>query len=90
MVQRPERPLVIAHRGASAYRPENTASAYRLAIEQGADMIEVDRHLSRDGGIVIAHDADLARLGGRGEIGARRLAAGVVLHAGDSQASPDW
>jgi len=88
MVQRPERPLVIAHRGASAYRPENTASAYRLAIEQGADMIEVDLHRSRDGGIVIAHDADLARLGGRGEIGEHSLAEIRCLDAGDSQPIP--
>jgi len=60
--------LVIAHRGASAYRPDNTLSAYRLAVEQAADMIEIDLHLSRDGVIVISHDADLGHLGGEGEI----------------------
>ena len=52
-------PLVIAHRGASAYRPENTLPAYELAVEQGADMIEIDLHLTRDSQIVIAHDPDL-------------------------------
>ena len=71
---RPERPLVIAHRGASAYRPENTLSAYALAVTQAADMIEIDLHCTRDGAVVVAHDAELERIGGRGEIGAASLA----------------
>jgi glycerophosphoryl diester phosphodiesterase len=62
------RPLVIAHRGASGDRPENTLGAYELAIAQSADMIEIDLHLSRDGMIMIHHDASLRRLGGVGEI----------------------
>jgi glycerophosphoryl diester phosphodiesterase len=62
------RPLVIAHRGASGERPENTLSAYELAISQKADMIEIDLHLSRDGVVMIHHDASLERLGGQGEI----------------------
>ena len=62
------RPLVIAHRGASGHRPENTMAAYELAVEERADMIEVDLHVSRDGGIPISHDAELERLGGTGEI----------------------
>jgi len=62
------RPLVIAHRGCSGERPENTLSAFERAIEQQADMIETDLHLSRDGVIVIHHDADLERLGVAGEI----------------------
>ena len=41
------RPLVIAHRGAKAYKPENTLAAYQLAIEQGADMVEIDLHVAR-------------------------------------------
>lgn len=61
-------PLVIAHRGASAARPENTFAAFALAVKQGADMIETDLHRTRDGAIVLAHDATLGRLGGRGEI----------------------
>ena len=65
MSRRPPRPLVIAHRGASAYRPENTLPAYALAVEQRADMIEIDLHRTRDGAIVIAHDADLAHFGAR-------------------------
>jgi len=67
-------PLVIAHRGASADRPENTLPAYALAVEQGADMIEIDLHLSRDGAIVIAHDADLGHFGAEGMIGEQTLA----------------
>lgn len=62
------RPLVIAHRGASGECPENTLPAFERAIEQSADMIETDLHLSRDGVVVIHHDAALARLGGDGEI----------------------
>ena len=65
---RPERPLVIAHRGASAQRPENTLPAYEKAIEMRADMIEIDLHLTRDREIVITHDEELAGLGGQGEI----------------------
>ena len=61
-------PLVIAHRGASKARPENTLSAYELAIQQHADMIEIDLHTTRDGRIVITHDAELAGIGGQGEV----------------------
>ena len=56
--------LVIAHRGASGHRPENTLPAYELAIEMAADMIEIDLHLTRDREIVITHDARLSGLGG--------------------------
>ncbi len=49
-------PLVIAHRGASAYQPENTLAAFALAIEQGAQMIELDLHMSRDQQVVVIHD----------------------------------
>jgi glycerophosphoryl diester phosphodiesterase len=79
---RPGKPRVIAHRGASAYRPENTLPAYELAIEQAADMIEVDLHRTRDGAVVVAHDAELERIGGRGEIGDATLAEVRALDAG--------
>jgi glycerophosphoryl diester phosphodiesterase len=52
----------IAHRGASAYEPENTLRAFERAIEMGATMIELDVHLSRDGHVVVIHDAELSRL----------------------------
>jgi glycerophosphoryl diester phosphodiesterase len=48
--------MIFAHRGASHYRPENTLSAYRYAYELGADGIEVDVQLSRDGVPVLYHD----------------------------------
>jgi len=51
----------IAHRGASAYEPENTLRAFARAIEMGATLIELDVHLSRDGQPVVIHDADLSR-----------------------------
>jgi glycerophosphoryl diester phosphodiesterase len=48
--------LVIAHRGASGYRPEHTLAAYALAIEQGADYIEPDLVMTRDGVLVARHE----------------------------------
>lgn len=50
------RPLIIAHRGASGMYPEHTALAYRKAAEQGADLIECDLALTRDGHFILAHD----------------------------------
>jgi glycerophosphoryl diester phosphodiesterase len=85
---RPALPLVIAHRGASAYRPENTRSAYELAVAQGADMIEVDLHRTEDGAVVIAHDAELERIGGRGEIADASLAEVRALDAGGGEPVP--
>jgi len=51
----------IAHRGASAYEPENTLRAFERAIELGATMLELDVNLSRDGHLIVIHDADLSR-----------------------------
>ena len=82
MPPRPPRPLVIAHRGASAYQPENTLPAYALALEQRADMIEIDLHRTRDGAIVIAHDADLAHFGAGGAIADATLEQVRALDAG--------
>ncbi len=53
------RPLVIAHRGASCYRPEHTLAAYALAIEMGADFIEPDLVSSRDGILVVRHENEI-------------------------------
>jgi glycerophosphoryl diester phosphodiesterase len=83
-----ERPLVIAHRGASAYRPENTLPAYELAVAQGADMIEIDLHRTRDGAIVVTHDEDLGGLGGRGEICDATLEEVRALDAGAGERVP--
>jgi glycerophosphoryl diester phosphodiesterase len=58
-------PLVIAHRGASAQAPENTLPAFQLAWKQGADAIEADFQLTKDGHIVCFHDTDTKRLAGQ-------------------------
>lgn len=55
----PPRPLVIAHRGASGYRPEHTIAAYELAIEMGADFIEPDLVITRDGVLIARHENDI-------------------------------
>ena len=52
--------LVIAHRGASKDAPENTLAAFRLAVEQGADMIETDLQITTDGEIPLFHDHEIA------------------------------
>ena len=57
----PSRPLLIAHRGASADAPENTIAAFELALQQGADGLELDVHLSADGHPVVIHDFTLER-----------------------------
>lgn len=59
-----ETPLIIGHRGASADLPENTLAAFALAVEQGADGIELDVQFSADNQIVIFHDSTLERLTG--------------------------
>lgn len=53
--------LLVAHRGASGYAPEHTLAAYKLAIEQGADFVEQDLQLTKDGQFICLHDPDLAR-----------------------------
>jgi glycerophosphoryl diester phosphodiesterase len=52
-------PLIIAHRGASAYEPENTLRAFDLAIRQSAQMIELDLHVTADNQVVVIHDPTL-------------------------------
>jgi glycerophosphoryl diester phosphodiesterase len=54
------RPLVIAHRGASGYRPEHTAAAYQLAITQGTDAIEPDLVSTSDGVLVVRHENEIS------------------------------
>jgi glycerophosphoryl diester phosphodiesterase len=84
----PPRPLVIAHRGASGHLPENTLPAYELAVAQGADMIEIDLHRTRDGAIVVTHDEDLTGLGGVGRVGDASLDAVRRLDAGGGAGVP--
>ena len=70
-----KRPIIIAHRGASAYRPEHTLAAYRLAIAQGADYIEPDLVITRDGVLVCRHENEISAttdVGDRPEFASRR------------------
>lgn len=55
------KPAIVAHRGASGEAPENTLASFRLAIEQGADALELDAKLSLDGEIVVIHDTSVDR-----------------------------
>jgi glycerophosphoryl diester phosphodiesterase len=54
-------PFIIAHRGASGERPEHTLGAYHLALAQGADYIEPDLRLTKDGVFIALHDSSLDR-----------------------------
>jgi glycerophosphoryl diester phosphodiesterase len=58
-IQSTSTPLVIAHRGASAYRPEHTLAAYALAIDMGADVIEPDVVSTKDGVLVARHENEI-------------------------------
>ena len=78
-----DRPLNFAHRGASHQAPENTLAAFLLAIELGADGIELDVQLSRDGQIVVIHDLVLeTTTDGAGPVRERTLAELKELDAG--------
>lgn len=77
------RPLVIAHRGASAYEPENSLAAFRAAVRMEADGIELDLHDTADGALIVHHDPSLGgrpiqQLGAE-EVGAQRLSNGEPL-----------
>ena len=78
-------PLIFAHRGASAYAPENTLSAFEIAFKQGAHAIELDAKLSADGQVVVIHDATVNRTtDGKGRVANLELAALRELDAGSS------
>lgn len=64
-----QNPIIIAHRGASAYAPENTLAAFEKAIEMGAAVIETDVHQTKDSVVVIMHDLSVDRTtNGKGNI----------------------
>jgi glycerophosphoryl diester phosphodiesterase len=78
-----EKPLNIAHRGASGHAPANTMAAFLLATEMGADGIELDVHLSADGELVVIHDHTVdATTDGQGPVSALSLAELQQLDAG--------
>lgn len=80
---------VIAHRGASGLRPENTLAAFALARELGADGLELDVRLSRDGVPVVHHDPDLPRTTNLSGLVRDRTAAELArADAGDGEGVP--
>jgi len=84
-----ERPLIIGHRGASSYAPENSLQAVALAAEQGADGVEFDVQLSADGHPVLMHDSTVDRTSnGRGRVSDLTLAQLKQLDLGDGQTVP--
>ncbi|MHA1733419.1 MAG: glycerophosphodiester phosphodiesterase [Promethearchaeota archaeon] len=82
-------PIVIAHRGANAEAPENTFKSFELAVEAGADFIEFDVHFSRDGELVVIHDAKVDRTtDGTGKVNDLTLAELRELDAGGGERIP--
>jgi glycerophosphoryl diester phosphodiesterase len=80
---------IVAHRGASAYEPENTIRAIRRAIELKADMSEVDVHSTRDGHLVVIHDAEVDRTtNGKGIVKEMSLQEIRKLDAGKGEKVP--
>ena len=79
-------PKIIAHRGSSAHAPENTIAAFRLALEQGADCVELDVMLSKDGHLVVIHDDTVDRTtDGKGAVRDMTLKELRSLDAGGGQ-----
>jgi len=77
------RPVIFAHRGASAHAPENTLPAFQLALDHGANAIELDAKLSADGEVVVFHDPTLKRTtNGSGRLAATTFADLRALDAG--------
>ncbi len=82
-------PKIIAHRGANAYAPENTIAAFQLALDQGADGIELDVMLSGDGHLVVIHDDSVDRTtDGSGFVRDMTLEQLKSLDAGEGQNIP--
>jgi glycerophosphoryl diester phosphodiesterase len=77
------RPLVFAHRGGADALPEHTLGAYIRALEEGADGLECDIRLTRDGHLVCVHDSKLDRTSnGRGRVSSKTLAELDALNFG--------
>ncbi|MGW5422785.1 glycerophosphodiester phosphodiesterase [Streptomyces sp. NPDC003943] len=81
--------LTIGHRGVMGVAPENTLRSFVLAEQAGMDVIELDLHLSKDGALVVMHDADVDRTtDGSGPIAAKTLAELRELDAGEGERVP--
>ena len=76
-------PLVIAHRGDSAHRPENTLASFASALELGASLVEFDVQLTGDGHVVVLHDSEVDRTtNGRGDVRQMNVTDVRALSAG--------
>ena len=83
MFENISRPVIFAHRGASAHAPENTLASFRLALSQGADAVELDAQLSADGQVVVIHDPTVDRTtNGHGRVAQLNLTELRSLDAG--------
>src|SRR6478672_6885695 len=83
MLESLPRPVIFAHRGASAYAPENTIASFELAVAQRADAIELDVKLSADGHVIVHHDPTVDRTtNGKGKVKDLTLAELKKLDAG--------
>lgn len=81
--------MVIAHRGGPAYAPENTLKSFRNAIEQGADALEFDVQMTKDGALVVIHDETVDRTtDGSGTVAEMTLDEIRALDAGGGEAVP--
>jgi glycerophosphoryl diester phosphodiesterase len=81
--------LTIGHRGIMGVEPENTLRSFIAAQQAGLDLIELDLHLSKDGALVVMHDADVDRTtDGSGPIAEKTLAELRVLDAGRGERVP--
>ncbi|MEV5974152.1 glycerophosphodiester phosphodiesterase family protein [Streptomyces sp. NPDC051921] len=81
--------LTIGHRGVMGVAPENTLRSFVRAEQAGMDAIELDLHLSKDGALVVMHDADVDRTtDGTGPISGKTLAELRELDAGDGERIP--
>ena len=87
----PANPQLIAHRGSSAYAPENTLTAFRHAIEAGADWIEMDVQRTQDDQLVVIHDETVDRTtDGTGRVADLTLAQIRALDAGNGEQVPTF
>jgi len=83
MIVPKDKVAVIAHRGASAYAPENTLAAFELAVDMGADWYELDCMLTKDDMVIVSHDGDLDRCtDGTGPVAEKTLDELKALDAG--------
>jgi glycerophosphoryl diester phosphodiesterase len=84
-----KQPLIIAHRGASGYEPENTLCSFRRALDMGADMIELDVYVCKSGEVVVIHDETIDRTtNGIGSVAELNWATLQTYDAGKGESIP--